>query len=526
MKIPGITRGYGLARFKYEKEKKIDFSFNEIEFLARKLTKEKSELEFWIFYKLIEAEKNGGICVSRNIIEEFLSSKGISFSLNDLDSIPVILDNDNVYLKKTHFIENNLIEKVKNLLDKKISNLNKLDYDKKFSTEQIEVIKNCLNHSICFLTGGPGTGKTTILKSVLSSCLLNGIHEEDILVLAPTGKAAKRFLENSVELFQNFPNLKKPRTIHSALGWNPSTGKTTKNEENPFSEKLFIIDESSMVDIFVMEKFLSALDYTKEIRVILSGDSDQLLSIDSGMIFSDLVACEKNVFRLTKTFRQGHLENEISKLANVIKNSQVPILSEYSKEVIFEDTKDENFDEKILNWYKQHISTNAQILSPFNKDIGGVSHINQLINESREIEVTKIGFKLGSPLIALKNIPELDILNGETGILFQEGNEIKFMNSENKELIFYSHLRNFFQLSYCITIHKSQGSEYDHVCLVLPEAKTSPKLSILNKRLIYTAITRAKRTITIFGSQKTWEEIFSKNEIKRQSGIIRKIQDQ
>lgn len=553
--LPGIIRGLGKARIQFDKAyenrkifaanskqfsilekidiKNKDFSRTSL-FKAYKLlsNSEFDEVIFWTFLKIIYSEENGGICVPKKELIDFIQSQNPKLDTEaswnrylekEKDNSLLVIEEDMVYLKNLYTTEKIVCEKLKNFFSTSFTEKFKEYKDKNLSEEQIQIVNSVFKNGISFLSGGPGTGKTTIIQSILRSALENKIQAADIAILAPTGKAAKRLQESCQALIQKYPEL-EPSTIHRFLKYSPRSGKFRFNAENILHHKLIILDEASMIDIFTLRALLEAYpNEDKTRRILFVGDPDQLLSVNTGSIFADFISLKRNLFILTQSFRQSEEGKEIKNLANHIKklyaedNVSLPTdikiesdLNDIHNGIRFIQTKDDNESLKhACNWYnfltiKKLI---GQILTPYNETEIGVNQINSFI-ESNQKEKTSL------PVIVTQNLYNLGIFNGETGRMIEDNNRYLFYPYGKEELEISDTNRQFFKTAYAITIHKSQGSEYDHVCLVLPTKEEEPD-SLLNIRILYTAITRAKKSVTVIGSVALFQKaLLNKGEIR------------
>lgn len=565
--LPGVIRGLGKARIKFDlayKNKKIgreNFSkfalfeklnLKDKEFSRTALFKtlkyfsdsEPEEVLFWTILKLIHVEENGGICVPKKNLIEFILKKNSSldpekswnshFSSNSTKSL-LVEDMDMIYLSHLYSTEISVCESLKSFFEISYKEKFKPYKDNNLSDEQSSIVNSIFKNSISFLCGGPGTGKTTIIQSILKSGIDNNILPSDIAILAPTGKAAKRLQESCNQLLMKFSDLQRPSTIHRFLGYNPSSGKCKFNAENPSLKKLIIVDESSMIDIFILKALLDSLPNSKENRrLIFVGDPDQLLSVNSGSIFSDLIQLNKNVFKLTKSFRQTSEGEDIKYIASIIQKKNVEenidLLHkqiQFKKEIVeispgfhfIETAKDDDSVSVALAWYKNLSLRNlsGQILTPYNETKIGIHNLNSFILKDfkKNLHPQKL------PVIVNSNLYNLELFNGESGYLIESGNVLKFFPQGEMEIDIPKSYRQFFESAFAITVHKSQGSEYDHVCLLLPELEEPD--SLLNIRILYTAITRAKISISVIGSFSLFKKALSYEGVERFSRIVARL---
>lgn len=398
-------------------------------------------------------------------------------------------------IKAINSIKNNIKEKK---LDDNIYAYQK-EYSINFDMEQIEAIKGALKNNFYIITGGPGTGKTTIIKAVVNLLKsYENIKDSDIALLAPTGRSAKRMSE-SVGLYAS--------TIHKFLKWNKESETFQVNEYSKAREKIIIVDEASMIDIFLFNSLLKGIHLNS--KLILIGDENQLPSIGPGDLLYDLLRidglkskCLNKIYRVKKG-------SYILELARDIKDKKI-----FDH---FEDYTDFKFinssDEDIMSYIKEisnkiidkKISIdNYQVLAPMYKGYDGIDNLNVLMADIFNGNETKyqIGdkyYRVGDKVIQLVNDVDNNVFNGDIGYIDSinyidkklivtidfMGNKVTYKNGEFDR----------FNLAYAISIHKSQGSEYDNVVVVLAK---SFKRMFYNK-LIYTAVTRAKKSLILIG---------------------------
>ena len=377
---------------------------------------------------------------------------------------------------------------------------NKLNIN--YDDAQKEAIINCLNSGISIISGGPGTGKTTIVNAIIQ------VYKElfantDIYVCAPTGRASKRLTEVTGV---------KASTIHSLLKWDLHSNTFSVNENNPLKGHLLIVDEFSMVDNYLLHQLLRASENIGQI--IFIGDEDQLPSVGPGNVLKDLIDSNLiNMIRLTKIYRQSEQSN-IVKLAHHIKNNQ-QISEDFEKDVTFYSVNDYQIKKVVLEYVKKaenngYNADDIQVLSPMYQGINGIDLFNQILQEhfnpsnelKKELRVGKVIYRETDKILQLKNQNEDNVYNGDIGYLLEielsdavnTSSKLKVDYDDNiveytsKDYINISH-------AYCISIHKSQGSEYP--LIILPISFAYQRM--LAKNLIYTAITRAKKKLIIVG---------------------------
>jgi exodeoxyribonuclease V alpha subunit len=536
----GNERGIGRARFIFNKRFPLTKYQNKVPSILSKISDgefskavllkslklnndfENNELYFWIFVKLFHSQENGGVCVPESELFDFLNLKVKSKSIKK--EIEKILSQDDTILEKSfesYYFKRNLSLEIElsNRFQGLFAFASKVLFptysDTELTEEQNFAVNRAFQNRFGILSGGPGTGKTRTIQSILLAAIQNGIMPDKIALIAPTGKAAKRLTETAKVLFQKYPTLTKPKTIHRYLDYSPRNGKFRVNESHPVADSLIIVDESSMIDLELMNALLSAISLDKENIILFVGDPDQLLSVSKGSIFSDLCRLNKNHSILTKPMRQDQKEGKIIiELASSIKESRIDrsIFNKFAA-CKFIDT---GLDEDSLTSIHAQLLENPdlQILSPFNTTKIGSDNINaQILLGRNQTE--------NYPAMLIQNLYEFNLFNGEIGQIRFESNKILFSTTEAVYTIPFL-FGKYFVPAFAITVHKSQGSEYDHVCLVLPAEMEKPN-ALLTKRIIYTAITRAKKSVTIIGSYTLFEKIILNEGEPRFSNIEKRI---
>ncbi|MDD5600587.1 MAG: AAA family ATPase, partial [Actinomycetota bacterium] len=347
---------------------------------------------------------------------------------------------------------------------------------------------------------------------------------KSILLGAPTGRASKRLYETTG---------KEARTIHRLLNYNPKLHKFLKNEKEPIDADVIIIDEASMIDIRLMKDLLLAI--RPETRIIFVGDTDQLPSVGPGNVLSDMInSREIPVIRLKKIYRQEG-ESLIIYNAHKVRDGEFPFIGKPKNNDFFfiEKNEPEKVVELILELLTKRIPGSfnydplydVQVLVPTNKGIVGVDNLNLQIqnvlnfnNNDKKVIKGSIQYRPGDKVIQLKNNYEKDIYNGDIGIINNINMEVEEVSVDfDGKIVTY----NFFELdeislSYAISIHKSQGSEFK--CVIIP--LLTSHYMLLQRNLLYTAITRAKELVIIVGSKKAIGMAVNRNVVeKRYTGL-------
>ena len=384
---------------------------------------------------------------------------------------------------------------------------------------QKNAIASFLNNSFSIIVGGPGTGKTTIVKTMVN--IYSELYPYDsIVVLAPTGRAAKRINEIcDVE----------SKTIHSLLKWNLETNTFVFDSDNPISYDAIIIDEFSMVDNNLFASLLKASSRVKKICII--GDENQLPSIRPGFLLNDLI--ESNIFNVThlnNNYRQS-IGSEIISLAEDIINNDVD-LDKYSKDISFYDFNISNIDLVSLienDLYDGYSLNDIQVLTPMYKGEWGIDNLNIILQDAfnpkdiNKIEkiVGKYTFRESDKILQLKNRPGDDVYNGDIGILEDiDLNEKSLLVNYNNVYCFYKYDDlNEISLAYAMSVHKAQGSEYQIVYFIVSKYN----LHMLNKKLIYTAISRAKTKLVIIGDKSVFIQGLQRMLKNRKTTLIERL---
>ena len=437
----------------------------------------------------------------------------------------IIKYNENYYLssiwKSEDYVANKIVKlslmEPKNYpkLDNKLLNLEK-ELNIVYNDKQKEAIKKALTNSISIITGGPGTGKTTIIKAIVELYTeLNKLSYEnamkEIALLAPTGRASKRMTEST--------NL-QASTIHRFLKWNKETNKFAVDEFNPDKSKFIIIDEMSMLDISLLDSLFKGL--TNNIQVVLVGDYNQLPSVGPGQVLKDLIESEViDTVHLDLLYRQDE-NSYINTLAIEIKNNDLAeTFMETKSDYTFLECSSSMIKESLKKICKQIIDKGydykkLQLMAPMYHGENGIDNLNKELqnifnpssNDKDELVVGDVIFRENDKILQLVNMPEENVFNGDIGIIKRivysniskskkneihvdfDGNIVKYTPKDF----------NKFKHGYIISIHKSQGSEFDIV--VLPVCNNYRRM--LYRKLIYTAVTRAKRKLIIIGEPQAF----------------------
>ena len=472
--------------------------------------------------------------ITVQISELIHEKKLIIEDLNSFDE-EMLPNNKAVYLAYYYYAECNISEKLKQLLksNTKIIQKNiqllpeslKQNTDIQLTHEQLRAIELAVKHKVMVLTGGPGTGKTTIIKIVLEH-LQNQTHK--IQLAAPTGRAAKRLGEATG---------REAKTIHRLLEWDFEINSFKKNTENPLKVDFLIIDEASMIDTILMYHLLSALPITS--HLLLVGDINQLPSVNAGNVLSDLISSELiPVFKLRKIHRQASNSLIITN-AHRIHQGEYPVfpVENSSQDFYFIERNDaqevqntiiELVHNRIPARFHYNSKKEIQVLTPMRKGILGVETLNvklqQVLNPpiKRDQNNTSYLQELDK-VMQVKNNYEKDIYNGDIGLVkvIDRNKKIVQVDFEGKIILYDFQQLDELVLAYAISIHKSQGSEYPAVIICL---HTSHYI-MLQRNLIYTALTRAKKLAIIVGTKRALQIAINNDKVNiRYTGLREKLQ--
>jgi exodeoxyribonuclease V alpha subunit len=421
------------------------------------------------------------------------------------DNTNLIKDGERIYLKYLYRFEKKIAEKLYKLQQiTKIDNMNiervLEEIEKRdcitYTQQQKEAIKKAFKHGVSIITGGPGTGKTTIIKAIIEIAQKKGLKIE---LAAPTGKAAKR-----MEEVTGHP----AKTIHRLLEYKPiedrdeCTMEFERNEENPIDADLIIIDEVSMIDTVLMYYLIKAISGT----VVFIGDQDQLPSIGAGNVLYDMIETLPTT-KLDVIFRQKEMSAIITNSSRINKGLY-PCFN--NKDFRFYEYES---PQQILELYIKELQTGdeVQILTPVKKSETGTVNLNKIIqaaiNPARidkpQITYKDKVFRVGDRVMQQVNDYDKECFNGDTGIIKnifkdQEENVHAVVDYQGREVIYTDEEIDDLMLAYAITIHKAQGAQFDTVIIPL----TTSHYIMLKRNLIYTAVTRAVKKVIIIGQKK------------------------
>lgn len=420
--------------------------------------------------------------------------------------------------------------------------------EQKWESPSLEAIKAILDQTLLLLTGGPGTGKTfTIVRMIAALFQMVNYSKEDIVLAAPTGKAAARMAESvrdnldklsvSQELKAQFPN--EGKTLHRLLGITDNPLQARFNEKNKLDYKVIIVDEASMIDVNLFYALIKAIRI--DTKLILVGDPNQLPSVEAGKILYDLCLLEQkksdSIKRVHLTFSHRFKEESgIGKLAKYVNEGRAedafnclstekdldfkPIESKDSYRKLIKETiqkqkkliEESETPEKAFQYFKS-----VKVLTALREGEFGSKGIHKLIDPNFFEMGTQIKFNHGLPIMIQKNDYFLNLFNSDVGIVLQSENGLiaYFESGEKSYQQFKPTVLNEIEPAYAMTVHKSQGSEFDEVFLVLPDKIDE---NLITRELIYTAITRAKSKFTFIGKKEVFQKAVQ-NPSKRVSSF-------
>ena len=503
-----------------------DITFKKIDLIALKNGVEKDSIiriKASIIYIMNEISNTYGhsyytynelISLLPRVLDTGIVEDSFLYALNELvkDTKIVIVD-DKYYLKDMYDAECFIVKRFRMLNSKENKNIKKLTgnikdlenfFNIKYNKIQFEAIMKSMEKDFLIITGGPGTGKTTIIKAILElyriiNKLSYGELNAKVALLAPTGRASKRMSEATL-----FPS----STIHRFLKWQKEQNKFQINEYNKSKVEFVIIDEASMIDTYLMDSLLKGISVN--CKIIIVGDDHQLPSVGPGDVLHDLIESDMlEVVKLKDEYRQDEGSNIITLAYDIRRKTINEKIFNVKDDLTFISCLDSEVITNIIdiyNTYKDLDYHELQILAPMYKGLNGIDIINNKIqelfnkksNNKKEIRIGEVTFREGDKVIQLTNMPDENIYNGDIGIISE------IINSKKKEisidfdgnLVKYTPSNfNNFRLAYSISIHKSQGSEFDVV--IIPIVKGYNKM--LYQKLIYTAVTRTKSKLYLVG---------------------------
>ncbi|MGI6021092.1 MAG: ATP-dependent RecD-like DNA helicase [Lachnospiraceae bacterium] len=532
-----------------------DSSFRIRSALIHVLSQTISEGSMFMPYSKLIGDASGLIGVVPELVENTLNTlilqrDVITREKEDLGTI--------VYLAKYYYVEMGVARKLTDLnviceedRDKIAEKVEKLNSSGSFvlDEEQAEAVRKCAACGVVIITGGPGTGKTTTINEIIRYFRQEG---KNVMLAAPTGRAAKRMTETTGY---------EASTIHRLLEIGPSALESghsfifSRNRDNPLDGDVVIIDEMSMVDIFLMNSLLEAVKVGT--RLVLVGDVDQLPSVGPGSVLRDIIASDTfPTVKLKKIFRQSEVSDIVVNAHKINKGEHFPVGNK-SRDFFFLKRDDENriisnMIELIngkLSGYVDARPFDIQVLTPMRKGLLGVERINRILQrylnpaspEKKEHSFSDGLFRVGDKVMQIKNDYQIEweirgkydivsergtgIFNGDMGIVcdMDEFSSVLSVKFDDGRIADYGFdMLDEIELAYAVTIHKSQGSEYPAV--IIPILKGSPML--MNRNLLYTAVTRARKCVVILGSEDMMNAMIdNSSELRRYTSLKERIHE-
>ena len=474
-------------------------------------------------------DKEFNIILTEEVLEEILKEL--------VDNKQIILVDRKIYLAKYYGFEENIAESLKKIDSKVVDKISKIEEKLKdledriginYNRDQEKAIISALSNNVTIISGGPGTGKTTIINAITKLYIEDkrlGPADilENIALLAPTGRASKKMASST-----NLPAY----TIHRYLKWYKDSNDFFYNEFNKTNHRLIIVDEVSMIDIELFNALLNGI--SPGVKLILVGDTFQLPSVGPGLVLDDLIGSDYfNFVPLNQIYRQSD-NSYIPYLAKEIKNND---LSEEfltkKDDYSFFQTKSSQIKDAIeqiikISLGKKIDEKSMQILAPMYKGENGIDNLNNILQKiynpassgKNEITYLDVIYREGDKVLQLVNDLDNNVFNGDIGYIESiNGNKIEIdfegniVEYEKKNLKQIKH-------AYAITIHKSQGSEFEHV--IMPISNSYYKM--LYNKLIYTGVSRAKKTLTIVGDPHSFAKAVANNySANRKTSLKTKI---
>lgn len=539
-----IYKKYGEASIEYVRENpyrlcsEVDgFGFKKADEIALKLGVEptsEDRIQACIDYVLAEEGENGHTFLIKGVLARLASelleipAEHILGSISNLsDQGKIVVVNDNVFSKALYFAERNVFNKIMRLLKMGTPEVADVSIDKieeevhvEYNEKQKEAIRCALSKNLMILTGGPGTGKTTVLLGLIHYLRKAGFT---IACAAPTGMAAKRM--------SNVTNM-NAKTIHRLLEYKPNEG-FTRDEGNPLPHDVVIIDEFSMVNIYLMSSLIDAIKPTS--KVILVGDENQLPAIGPGNVLHDML--ESGIVpsvTLTEIFRQAEGSSIILNSHNIINN--LPLVLDNTNQDNDFFFVNEGDSDRVAEYIKDLVlfrlpkrfgikPRDIQVLSPRRRNAGCCANelsymLQDAINpHGASLSYGQHEFRVGDKVMQIKNNYDNDVFNGDVGFVVGVNPDDRTMdvNYDGSVVTYDGSTLDEVILAYASTVHKSQGSEYPIVIIPLLSA-----FSIMLKRnLIYTAITRAKDLCIIIGDRRALNRAISDTSYDRRNTMLK-----
>ena len=516
--------------------------FKTADTIAEKMGIEKDRfirLRSGILYTLNKLSENGHCYAVREQLirtaEQLLEVEGAELEIT-LDEMlrteDVIREEEAIYLPPFFFSETGCAKRLLKLLAARRRVQIAVDAMASFGENQnitydevqLEAIRVALSSKVMILTGGPGTGKTTTTMGIIAAYRAAGCQ---ILLAAPTGRAAKRMSEATGM---------EAKTIHRLLEYKPPEGYQ-RREENPLEGDVLILDECSMIDIMLMYNLLKALP--EHMTLIMVGDTDQLPSVGAGNVLKDIIASDRiPVVRLSRIFRQAQGSRIILNAHRINKGEQIDMRGGRDSDFFFaaKDTNEEVVDllvkyctENLPRYYHVDALQDIQVLTPIQRGICGAVNLNQVLQEAMNpspVFLRRGGtqYRLHDKVMQIRNDYDKEVFNGDIGVINHVDMEERELtvNFDGREVVYDVSELEELALAYAVTIHKSQGSEYPIV--VMPF--TMSHYVMLQRNLLYTGVTRAKKILVLIGEKKAvWYAIRNETTADRNTKLAERLRE-
>lgn len=468
----------------------------------------------------------------RTALNQLAEDRRVTLEVLPVELHPDFGDKTAVYLRGYHLAETQVARRLLHLqafqalqnkgnLEKALIRLKEV-IPLQLAPLQEEAVKKALTEKVVLITGGPGTGKTTLVRAILTVYRQMGGR---VCLAAPTGRAAKRLNEATGH---------PASTVHRLLEFSPQVGGFQRNEQRPLNADLIIVDETSMLDLLLTHHLLKAVP--THATLVLVGDADQLPSVGPGNVLSDMIHSQKfPVVRLTEIFRQAR-QSRIIINAHRIQQGQFPWLKRDT-----EDLQDFYFIEKddpeaalqiVVKLCTSRIPTrfgldpveDIQVLSPMHRGVLGTQNLNEVLQGALNPQTQFIQrggqiFKLNDKVMQIRNNYDKDVFNGDLGRIRKIDGENQEMQVEiDGRIVAYDFSElDELTLAYAVSVHKAQGSEYPAVVIPL----VMQHYMMLQRNLFYTAITRARKLVVIVGSRKALGVAIRSNQLQRRHTLLR-----
>ena len=496
-------------------------------------------------YQLLLLANNGNACYPQNKLIG-LVSKMLKMDIDKIEEAIYALEkersikiesvtdnnfsmNEFVYIYSLYLIEKSISKILLNLHNARKNSIRINDKlipetvkKQKFelSNEQINALQAVLENKITVITGGPGTGKTTIIKTIID---IFESQELKVSLCAPTGRAAKRISQTT---------RRTAKTIHRLLEYNPMEGLFNKNSENPLNTNLVIVDEASMIDMNLFYNLLDALP--ENCYLLLVGDVNQIPPIGPGNILRDIIDSGKiKTIIFNKIYRQAE-GSEIILNAHRINKGEFPLVSNQKEDDFFflkyfseNDALNEivKLCTKILPGKLSYDPLNdVQVISPMYKGKVGVDNLNSRLQAAinpngEEIKILSNKFRVGDKVMQIRNNYEKDIFNGDIGkiVNYDKGKRIVYINFDGKLLKYEFTEMEEITLAYAISVHKSQGSEYSVVIIPIFRSHSI----MLQRNLLYTAVTRGKEKVYLIGDEQAISKALRNTKSEERNTLLK-----